>query len=81
MNGKGWFSKSIVDDRTTMLTEPFVHDYLRANIWHLRGRDVDLLVDTGMGICPLAPQIDTPAGQAAAGRRHPYPSRPCRLAA
>ena len=34
-----WFSKSIVDDRTTMLTEPFVHDYLRANIWHLRGRD------------------------------------------
>ncbi|BCG84352.1 MBL fold metallo-hydrolase [Mesorhizobium sp. 113-3-9] len=56
----GWFSKSIVDDRTTMLTEPFVHDYVRANIWHLRGRDADLLVDTGMGICPLAPEIETP---------------------
>ena len=59
----GWFSKSIVDDRTTMLTEPFVHDYVRANIWHLRGRDADLLVDTGMGICPLAPQIETPQGK------------------
>lgn len=58
-----WFSKSIVDDKTTMLTEPFVHDYVRANIWHLRGRDVDLLVDTGMGICPLAPEIETPAGK------------------
>ena len=46
-----------------MLTEPFVHDFVRANIWHLRGRDVDLLVDTGMGICPLAPEIDTPAGK------------------
>ncbi|MER8906418.1 MBL fold metallo-hydrolase [Mesorhizobium sp. M0854] len=58
-----WFSKTIVDAKTTMLTEPFVHDFVRANIWHLRGRDVDLLVDTGMGICPLAPQIDTPSGK------------------
>lgn len=58
-----WFSKTNIDARTTMLTEPFVHDFVRANIWHLKGRDVDLLVDTGMGICPLAPQIDTPAGK------------------
>ncbi|RJT42780.1 MBL fold metallo-hydrolase [Mesorhizobium waimense] len=58
-----WFSKTSIDARTTMLTEPFVHDFVRANIWHFRGRDVDLLVDTGMGICPLAPQIDTPAGK------------------
>ena len=34
-----WFSKTAVDARTTMLTEPFVHDFMRANIWHLRGRD------------------------------------------
>ncbi|ESY87701.1 beta-lactamase [Mesorhizobium sp. LNHC220B00] len=58
-----WFSKRIVDDRTTMLTEPFVHDYVRANIWHFTGRDADLLVDTGMGICPLAPEIRTPEGK------------------
>ena len=60
---RDWFSKTAVDAKTTMLTEPFVHDFMRANIWHLRGRDVDLLVDTGMGICPLAPEIDTPAGK------------------
>ncbi|MGX9118367.1 MBL fold metallo-hydrolase [Mesorhizobium sp. BHbsci] len=58
-----WFSKTKVDTVTTMLTEPFVHDFVRANIWHLRGRDIDLLVDTGMGIRPLAPEIDTPAGK------------------
>lgn len=58
-----WFSKHPVDDRLTMLTEPHVHAYMRANIWYVRGRDVDLLVDTGMGICPLAPQIDAPAGK------------------
>lgn len=59
----GWFSVTRVDATTTMLTEPFVHEHVRANIWHVRGRDIDLLVDTGMGICPLAPEIDTPAGK------------------
>lgn len=59
----GWFGKRIVEASTTMLTEPFVHEYMRANIWHVRGRDLDLLVDTGMGICPLAPEIDTPRGK------------------
>ena len=60
---KGWFSRTAVEPGTTMLTEPFVHAYLRANIWHLAGRDADLLVDTGMGICPLRPEIHTPAGK------------------
>ena len=60
---QGWFSKRVVDDRTTMLTEPHVHDYMRANIWHVRGRDADLLVDTGMGICPLAPEIEVIDGK------------------
>jgi glyoxylase-like metal-dependent hydrolase (beta-lactamase superfamily II) len=59
----GWFSKTAIDADTTMLTEPFVHDFVRANIWHVRGRDADLLVDTGMGIMPLAAHIDTPAGK------------------
>jgi len=58
-----WFLKIIVDDSTTMLTEPFVHPYMRANMWHVRGRDADLLVDTGMGLRPLAPEIDTPPGK------------------
>ncbi|PTE10480.1 MBL fold metallo-hydrolase [Mesorhizobium helmanticense] len=58
-----WFSKTQVDADTTMLSEPFVHDFVRANIWHFSGRDADLLVDTGMGIQPLAPRIDTPDGK------------------
>lgn len=58
-----WFSKTAVEDDTTFLTEPFTHRWVRANIWHLRGRDADLLVDTGMGICPLEPEIDTAQGK------------------
>ncbi|HEV2505971.1 MAG TPA: MBL fold metallo-hydrolase [Mesorhizobium sp.] len=59
----GWFGKKAIDAALTQITEPFVHPYMSANIWHLKGRDVDLLVDTGMGICPLAPEIDRPAGK------------------
>ena len=59
----GWFGKQALDPALTLIAEPFVHPYMSANIWHLKGRDVDLLVDTGMGICPLAPEIDTPAGK------------------
>lgn len=60
MSTQGWFSKVAVDATTTMLTEPFVNTYVRANIWHLQGRDADLLVDTGMGLSLLAGEIDTP---------------------
>jgi glyoxylase-like metal-dependent hydrolase (beta-lactamase superfamily II) len=59
----GWFTEHAIDATTTMLTEPFVNAYMRANIWHLKGRDADLLVDTGMGLAPLAPAIDIPPGK------------------
>ena len=45
-----WFVRKRVDDKITLLTEPHVHPFLRCNIWHIRGRDRDLLIDTGMGI-------------------------------
>jgi glyoxylase-like metal-dependent hydrolase (beta-lactamase superfamily II) len=37
----------------TLFFEPHVHPWFRANIWHIAGRDLDLLVDTGMGIASL----------------------------
>ena len=35
------------------ILEPGVHGFLRSNIWHVEGRDRDLVVDTGMGIAAL----------------------------
>jgi len=49
-----WFVRERVDDNITRLTEPYVHPFLRCNIWHIRGRDRDLLIDTGMGIGSLS---------------------------
>ena len=49
-----WFERKQIDDHITLLWEPHVHSFLRCNIWHIPGRDRDLLVDTGMGIGSLA---------------------------
>src|SRR5262249_7693257 len=37
----------------TLLWEPHVVPLMRCNIWHVRGRDRDLLIDTGMGVSSL----------------------------
>jgi glyoxylase-like metal-dependent hydrolase (beta-lactamase superfamily II) len=34
-----------------------VHPFLRCNIWHVRGRERDLLVDTGLGVASLRREI------------------------
>jgi len=48
-----WFVTTQVGDRLNVIVEPYVHFFLRANIWHLRGRDRDLIVDTGLGVASL----------------------------
>lgn len=48
-----WFTRERVDDSITLLTEPAVHPLLRCNIWHVRGRSHDLVVDTGLGVASL----------------------------
>jgi len=52
-----WFVRERIDDAITMLREPHVVPLMRCNIWHLRGRDRDLLVDAGMGLVSLASEI------------------------
>ncbi|HEY5423388.1 MAG TPA: MBL fold metallo-hydrolase, partial [Ilumatobacteraceae bacterium] len=48
-----WFERKTIDDSITLLWEPHVIPLMRSNIWHLRGRDRDLVVDTGMGFMSL----------------------------
>ena len=48
-----WFERRTVAPGITWVIEPAVHGFLRSNIWHISGRDRDLIVDTGMGICSL----------------------------
>jgi len=48
-----WFESRSIGDGITLLWEPHVIPLMRCNIWHVRGRDRDLLIDTGMGVASL----------------------------
>src|ERR1700733_13001938 len=48
-----WFDYERLSDGVTRIWEPHVIRVMQCNIWHIRGRDRDLLVDTGMGVASL----------------------------
>jgi glyoxylase-like metal-dependent hydrolase (beta-lactamase superfamily II) len=50
-----WFLRADIGDGITRITEPHVDILEQANVWHVRGRDRDLLIDSGMGVVPLRP--------------------------
>lgn len=52
-----WFERKTIDDAITLLWEPHVVPLMRCNIWHLRGRDRDLVIDTGMGVGKLTAEM------------------------
>lgn len=52
-----WFDHRRIDDAITLLWEPHVVESVRCNIWHVRGRDRDLVIDTGMGVGSLVGEM------------------------
>ena len=52
-----WYESRSLGDGITWIYEPFIKEYYRCNIWHVRGRDRDLLIDSGMGVVPLRKQV------------------------
>ncbi len=48
-----WYRIRTVGDDVTHIDEPYIKTFYRCNIWHVRGRDRDLLVDSGMGVVSL----------------------------
>ena len=58
-----WYESHGVGDGITWIFEPHVKEYYRCNIWHVRGRDRDLLIDSGMGVVSLREQIPLLSGR------------------
>jgi glyoxylase-like metal-dependent hydrolase (beta-lactamase superfamily II) len=52
-----WYAREILTDDVTRIWERTIKPFYRCNIWFVRGRDRDLLVDTGFGLQPLAPIV------------------------
>ena len=57
VRAEDWYAIRGVGDGVTWISEPFVKEFYRCNVWHVRGRDRDLLVDSGMGVVPLREQV------------------------
>lgn len=57
-----WFRATPVGDGITHIEEPHVHRMVRCNVWHVRGRDRDLVVDTSLGLHPLRRLVERRLG-------------------
>jgi glyoxylase-like metal-dependent hydrolase (beta-lactamase superfamily II) len=44
-----WYETIRMGDDVTLIHEPWIKPFYRCNMWHVRGRDRDLLFDTGLG--------------------------------
>jgi glyoxylase-like metal-dependent hydrolase (beta-lactamase superfamily II) len=44
-----WYETIRLGDGVTLIHEPWIKPFFRCNIWHVRGRDRDLLFDSGLG--------------------------------
>jgi glyoxylase-like metal-dependent hydrolase (beta-lactamase superfamily II) len=52
-----WYRTRSVGDGITHIDEPHIKPFYRCNIWHVRGRDGDLLIDSGSGVVSLSAQV------------------------
>lgn len=52
-NPADWWRVRRLGDGVSWIDEPHILEFYRCNVWHVRGRDRDLLVDSGMGVVSL----------------------------
>lgn len=52
-----WYRVRHVGDGVTLIDEPFIKEFYRCNVWHVRGRERDMLVDSGMGVLSLREHV------------------------
>ena len=58
-----WYEAESIGDGVSRIRETHVATWLRCNIWHVRGRERDLIIDTGMGLRPLTAEVTTLSGR------------------
>jgi glyoxylase-like metal-dependent hydrolase (beta-lactamase superfamily II) len=54
---EGWFRAQRITEDIALLVEAHLDPFFESNVWHVRGRDRDLVVDTGNGIGDLRAEL------------------------
>ena len=52
-----WYETRRLNDDVTYICEPFIKEFYRCNVWHVRGRERDMLIDSGMGVVSLRAHV------------------------
>lgn len=52
-----WYSVSKVSNDIRLISELHITEFYRCNIWHVRGRQTDALIDSGMGVVSLREHV------------------------
>jgi glyoxylase-like metal-dependent hydrolase (beta-lactamase superfamily II) len=52
-----WYETLPMADGVTLIHEPWIKPFFRCNMWHVRGRDRDLLFDSGLGHVSLGRHV------------------------
>ncbi|WP_028238595.1 MBL fold metallo-hydrolase [Stutzerimonas azotifigens] len=52
-----WFEVQRRDDAISLIHEPWIRPFYRCNLWHVQGRERDLLIDSGSGLVSLREQL------------------------
>ena len=52
-----WYEVRKLADGINLIHEPWIKLFFRCNMWHVQGRDADLLFDSGLGHFPLRASI------------------------
>ncbi len=57
INAEDWYTVTRMSDDVRLISELHITEFYRCNIWHVRGRDSDALVDSGMGVVSLRQHV------------------------
>lgn len=52
-----WFEVKHCYDGISLIHEPYIRPFYRCNLWHIQGRDKDVLLDSGSGLVSLREQL------------------------
>ena len=63
VSADAWYRSEPLADGVTLIDEPHIRPFYRCNLWHVRGRERDLLVDSGMGVVALREQVPLLSGR------------------
>jgi glyoxylase-like metal-dependent hydrolase (beta-lactamase superfamily II) len=58
-----WYEVLRMADDVTLIHEPWIKPFFRCNMWHVRGRDRDLLFDSGLGHVSLRRHVPLLTGR------------------